>query len=150
MIVYNKDKKTIVSNPDLSKGKIITDVITVQVDETPRVDEKGHYEVITEYPNGGKEVRWIIDTPAQEYIPSYEKKEEIQIYIPYSKKELKAIEDDLLRGRREIECFPIVNRGKLWYDTLTDRQLNELDVWYHQWLDVTKIKIIPDKPTWLF
>ena len=24
------------------------------------------------------------------------------------------------RRRRELECFPIINRGQLWYDTLSD------------------------------
>lgn len=56
---------------------------------------------------------------------------------------------DLLREQREIECFPIVNRGKLWYDKLTERQINELDKWYQAWLDVTETKVIPIKPSWL-
>ena len=27
------------------------------------------------------------------------------------------------RKRREVECFPIINRGQLWYDTLSAAQL---------------------------
>lgn len=56
---------------------------------------------------------------------------------------------DELRERRELECFPIINRGELWYDTLTTEQLQELDTWYHAWLDVTITKQIPQKPEWL-
>lgn len=56
---------------------------------------------------------------------------------------------DLLRERRENECFPIINRGELWYDTLTDKQIVELKEWYQAWLDVTETKIIPQKPEWL-
>jgi len=54
-----------------------------------------------------------------------------------------------LRTLREIECFPVINRGQGWYRTLTQSQLEELDDWYQAWLDVTETKIIPEKPEWL-
>lgn len=53
------------------------------------------------------------------------------------------------RTHRAKECFPIINRGQFWYDTLTDEQKSELCVWYHNWLDVTKTQTIPEKPIWL-
>lgn len=56
---------------------------------------------------------------------------------------------DSLRQRREEECFSIINRGKLWYDTLTQEQLVELNDWYNAWLNVTETKVIPIKPNWL-
>lgn len=56
---------------------------------------------------------------------------------------------DGLRTRREAECFTFINRGKLWYDKLTETQLNELNTWYHEWLDVTETLVIPTKPDWL-
>ena len=60
-----------------------------------------------------------------------------------------------LRMMRETECFAVVNRGKLWYDRLTDTQYKELDEWYQAWLDVTNKKNtksgyrIPERPRWL-
>lgn len=54
-----------------------------------------------------------------------------------------------LRVQREIECFSIINRGQLWYNSLTEEQLAELQVWYKAWLDVTETKITPEKPSWL-
>ena len=54
-----------------------------------------------------------------------------------------------LREMREKVCFPIVNRGKLWYNCLTVAQLSELDRWYHDWLNVTETLIIPIEPEWL-
>ena len=53
------------------------------------------------------------------------------------------------RRRREIECFPVINRGSLWYDTLTEKQLSELKTWYRAWLDGTNTQTIPEKPEWL-
>lgn len=56
---------------------------------------------------------------------------------------------DILRRRREIECFDIVNRGMVWYDTLTAEQKKELAEWYQEWLDVTITRIAPVRPMWL-
>ena len=53
------------------------------------------------------------------------------------------------RQQREQECFTIINRGQLWYDTLTPAQLQELAAWYRAWLDGTKTLVMPDKPSWL-
>ena len=53
------------------------------------------------------------------------------------------------RKRREVECFPIINRGQLWYDTLSAAQLAELKTWYQSWLDGTNTQSIPEKPAWL-
>lgn len=62
---------------------------------------------------------------------------------------LKTPSDSYLRYLREIHCFTIINRGELWYDTLTNDQIAELNVWYRAWLNVTETKVIPTKPTWL-
>ena len=56
---------------------------------------------------------------------------------------------EMLRLQREEECFHYINRGKLWYDRLTNAQLEELNAWYNAWLDVTITKVIPQKPSWL-
>ena len=56
---------------------------------------------------------------------------------------------DMFRSLRERDCFPIINRGQLWYQTLTEDQLIELNKWYKDWLDVTKTLVIPTKPSWL-
>ena len=56
---------------------------------------------------------------------------------------------EVLRSIRENECFSIINRGALWYNTLSEEQIIELNNWYLAWLDVTETKIIPQKPEWL-
>ena len=58
-------------------------------------------------------------------------------------------ENEQLRIERDAECFSIVNRGWLWYDTLTEKQTKELRKWYTDWLDVTETKKKPDRPSWL-
>lgn len=54
-----------------------------------------------------------------------------------------------IRPNREVECFKVINRGKLWYDTLTSEQLEELNEWYQAWLDAPKTEVIPKKPEWI-
>lgn len=54
-----------------------------------------------------------------------------------------------LRTRRETECFAYINRGQLWYARLSAAQIAELGAWYIQWLDVTRTRVIPDRPSWL-
>lgn len=66
---------------------------------------------------------------------------------------------DNLRARREYECFSVINRGVLWYNTLTSEQQQELNTWYQAWLNVPQVyletkptdieTIIPQKPSWL-
>ena len=54
-----------------------------------------------------------------------------------------------IRLRRAKECFPVINRGALWYEKLTDAQRQELSDWYQAWLDAPQTKAIPNKPTWI-
>ena len=54
-----------------------------------------------------------------------------------------------LRERRETECFSVVNRGWIWYSSLTLAQWRELRTWYLAWLNVTATKEIPARPTWI-
>ena len=72
-------------------------------------------------------------------IKSEEKQNEL-----VDKKELNS-----LRSQRAKVCYPIINRGELWYSRLTDDQKEELNTWYQAWLDVTDTKMAPDMPTWL-
>lgn len=55
-----------------------------------------------------------------------------------------------LRNLRIEQCFNILdNRSVLWYNNLTSDQLEELNNWYQDWLNVTDTEIIPKTPTWL-
>lgn len=54
-----------------------------------------------------------------------------------------------IREARENQCFPIINRGELWYETLTAEQRQELAVWYQAWLDAPQTLKMPNTPSWL-
>ena len=54
-----------------------------------------------------------------------------------------------MRQQREAECFPVINRGWMWYSGLNLVQWLELKKWYLAWLNVTETLRIPERPTWL-
>lgn len=56
---------------------------------------------------------------------------------------------DRYKALRSKICFTVVDRGQLWYESLTEEQYLELQAWYKAWLDVTETKVIPEKPSWL-
>ena len=54
-----------------------------------------------------------------------------------------------IRFERWGRCFCLVNRGQVWYNTLTEEQKEELQVWYQGWLDAPATLIVPERPSWL-
>lgn len=67
-------------------------IISIHHEATEEVKEVGHYEVIAEYPNGGKDVKWVIDVPGVEAKEAWDEYEDIQRYILYTEEELAAKE----------------------------------------------------------
>lgn len=147
MRIFNEDvtEELNYNELDFQKGRLVEEAVVTPLIEG--IEEQSHYEVIKEYPNGGKEVRKVIDVEGRPAIGGTQ--ENVYIYKLYTQEELNEIELNNLRNQREIQCFPIINRGRFWYDTLTENQINELRIWYTNWLDVTETKIIPEKPEWL-
>lgn len=115
MTVYNQDKTQILETYDLELGRLQDDTITRHIDAViehhdavAHVEEQGHYEVVAEYPNGGKDVKWVVDVEGVKGQEAYDETvteardvvEHIQIYIPYTETELaqmkaaKAISDN--------------------------------------------------------
>ena len=54
-----------------------------------------------------------------------------------------------IRYLRSSVCFPIINRGTPWYDSLSEVQKEELTAWYQSWLDAPETGTIPVKPDWI-
>lgn len=95
--------------------------------------------------SGGTSIYKDLVSPAVEAKEAWDEYEDIQIFVPFTSEERK----DHFRRRRETECFPIINRGQLWYDMLTAAQKADLKEWYTAWLNVTETLVAPVKPSWL-
>ena len=98
MKVYNQDKTEILAEYDLEKGYLKEDKLFIKRHKAVKaVEEQGHYETVKEYPNGGKDVEWVVDVPGVEAKEAYDEYEDIQVYIPYNEKEL-----ERMAAEREI------------------------------------------------
>lgn len=145
MKIYNETKTKILENPDLEKGRLIQDkIVTKTIPAQEEVQEQFHYEY-KEYPNGGKDQIKVVDVEYRPAKPETYEYEDIQVYKQFTEEQFK----NNLRAKRETECFSIINRGQLWYDTLTEAQKAELKEWYIAWLDVTDTLVVPNKPNWI-
>lgn len=150
MRIFNEEKTQEIDSPDLSKGRLEEGKLFVaHHDAVEKCEEIGHWETVREYGNGGKDVTWVVDTPAAEACDAYDEYEDVFVYIPYTEEELCARAADVLRARRAAECFPVVNRGALWYEKLTTEQRAEISAWYEAWLDAPATGVAPDVPEWL-
>lgn len=87
--VYNQNKTEILTNYDLSKGRLVNDTLEINHAAVEGQDRKGHYETVREYANGGKDIVFVEDQAAIEARPAYTEKLDILVYVPYSETELK-------------------------------------------------------------
>lgn len=74
--------------PDLTKGYLKQETQTVHHDAVAGMEEVSHYETIAEYPNGGKDVRKVVDVPGVAAKDAYDEEVEVQQYVMYTAEEL--------------------------------------------------------------
>lgn len=78
-----------IADPDYEAGYTVEEVIvTAHHDAAEAVEERWHYEVAAEYPNGGKDVEKVVDVPGSHAQDAWDETEEILRWIPYSAEEL--------------------------------------------------------------
>lgn len=126
---------------------------------------------ITEYTTFGARIpekEYVLDTDTLEVIPDssdqyeFDPKFEFENAVCYKLQNNFLVYDEQkaqlqtynknnedFRMRRAMECFPIINRGQLWYESLSNSQRDELKNWYQSWLDVTETQVVPQKPAWI-
>lgn len=88
MKVLNKEKTEILTTYDLYKGYLLPDKLEHKIPKVVGVKEQGHYKTIKEYPNGGKDVEWVIDVKGVDPVEEHVEYEDIMVYIPYSQNQL--------------------------------------------------------------
>ena len=91
MEIYN-DRMERIENPDLSLGYLTPGKWTEHYAAVQGVAEQWHYETVAEYPNGGKDIRRVVDVPGVEAREAWDEEIAIQIYTPYTQEELDRME----------------------------------------------------------
>lgn len=77
-------------NPDLTLGWLRDETEAMKHPAQAGVPELSHYETVAEYPNGGKDVRKIIDREGIPARDAWTEQVPIQRYILYTAEELAA------------------------------------------------------------
>ena len=92
---------TVVENPDLTLGYLVDDTEEVTHPAVEGVEEQWHWETVTEYPNGGRDVQKIIDRPGVQAQEEWVEQVPVQRYIRYAAEELAAQEEE----RKKAEAW---------------------------------------------
>lgn len=83
----------LIENPDLSLGHLENEKIFIAHHAAiEAVEEQWHYEVVAEYPNGGKDVRKVVDVPGIAAQDAWDEYEDVLRYVPYTDEELEKVE----------------------------------------------------------
>ena len=96
---------SVVENPDLTAGYLAADTEAVEHPAQDAVEELSHYETVAEYPNGGKDVRKVIDRAAVPAAPAWTEQVPIQRYIRYTAEELAQREKEQQEARQQQEAL---------------------------------------------
>ena len=97
MRIFDETKSVELTEFDLTKGYLKTEFIETAIAEHAAVAEVSHYEVVREYESGGRDIQKVVDVEAIPYIPARVEREEIGVYIPYTKREL-----EVMAAQREM------------------------------------------------
>ena len=89
-----------IENPDLTLGYLVDDTEPVEHPAVEGVEEVSHYETVTEYPGGGRDVRKVIDVPGVPAQAAWTEQVPVQRYIRYTAEELAAQEE----ARKKVEA----------------------------------------------
>ena len=82
-----------IETPDLTLGYLVDDTEPVEHPAVEGVEEVSHYETVTEYPGGGRDVRKVIDVPGVPAQAAWTEQVLIQKYVRYTAEELAAREE---------------------------------------------------------
>ena len=95
----------VVENPDLTLGYLTTSTEEVTHPAVEGVEEVNHYETVAEYPNGGRDVRKVIDVPGVPAQAAWTEQVPVQRYIRYTEEEL-AAQEQAKKDAEEREKLP--------------------------------------------
>lgn len=110
----------VVENPDLTLGYLTDDTEEITHPAVEGVEEQWHWETVTEYPNGGKDVQRVVDVPGVPAKPAWTEQLPIKRYIRYTAEEL-AAQEEARKKQQQREKLPETVADLM--QQLTDLQL---------------------------
>lgn len=119
--IYNEQMERI-ENPDLTLGYLRPGTRTEHHEAVDGVTEVWHYETVAEYPNGGKDIRKVVDVPGVEAQEAWDEEIPIQIYVPYTQDELDRIDAE----RNKPTQLDRIEAQALYTALMTDTLIEEV------------------------
>ena len=110
----------VVENPDLTLGYLTADTEEITHPAVDGVEEQWHWETVTEYPSGGRDVQRVVDVPGVPARPAWTEQLPIKRYIRYTAEEL-AAQEEARKKQQEREKLPETVADLM--QQLTDLQL---------------------------
>lgn len=104
MNIYNENME-LIQNPDMSKGRLERRTRTEYHPAVEAIEEKWHYDIVCEYPNGGKDVERVIDVPGVEAVAAWEEEVPYMLYVEYTAEELEQINQNKLTQEERIKAL---------------------------------------------
>ena len=138
MRIFDKFDNVMTTYDD-TKGYLKNDSLFIcHHDAVEAIEEQGHFEVIAEYPNGGKDVEWIVDVSAVEAKEAWDEYEDILRFVEFDSKELITIKIEELKKKLADTDYNIIKvmEGAATLDEMTDvianralwrKEINELE-----------------------
>ena len=117
--IYTESMERI-ENPDMTLGYLKSGTRTVHHDAVEGVTEVWHYETVAEYPNGGKDIRKVVDVPGVEARPAWDEEIPIQIYHQYTQEELDRIEAERNRPTMEERIAQLESQNETLLECLLE------------------------------
>ena len=106
MKIYDETKTILLneSQCDLEIGYFDEETLITHHPAVVGQEEEGHWVTVQEYPNGGKDVEWVIDKPGIQATEAYDEEERVKIYYVYSDTQIKIreIENQVKEKDEEI------------------------------------------------
>ncbi len=139
------ENNNIIENPDLTKGYLVEKHRDILHKYKITQEEQGHFETLKEYPNGGKDVQWIVDVNEEGIWVTYDAEgnrietdaivpddapHEIEIsdietfynYVLYTEEELSEIE----KTQSEPSEFDVLEAQVIYTAVMTDTLIEEV------------------------
>ena len=113
-----------IETPDLTLGYLVGGTEPVEHPAVEGVEEVSHYETVTEYPGGGRDVRKVIDVPGVPAQEEWVEQVPVQKYIRYTAEELAAQEE--ARKKQEAKDKLPETVAALQEDNKTLKKENEM------------------------
>jgi len=117
-IINQNGNEMLESDVNYEQGHLKNDRLFVCHHETVEaVAEEGHWETLREYPNGGKDVDWIVDVPAVEAKEAWDEYEDVLRFIPYTDEEIAEREAAKKEEEeRQARLDSLASNGITWDD----------------------------------